>query len=139
VGLAVVIPVSAHGIHEGRHLSTATFLVEQGLERARGAEWTAHDDCLGLSASAAAVPVGVCAGTARPTFPDEIDPGGLARFVRTTRIVDCAAPSPCGVPGPVPPGSLRRVSVEVTYRPLTGIGVSGTTKSARAEWLVTRR
>jgi Tfp pilus assembly protein PilV len=140
VALAGVIPLAAYGVHEGSRLSTAAFLVEQGLERARIATWTADEDCLGVSSSAGAAPVGRCAGASRATFADEVEPGALPGFIRTTRIADCAAPGTCGgVPGPVAPGALRRVTVEVSYRPLTGTGVSATATSARADQLVTRR
>src|SRR2546427_12100514 len=51
IGLAVVIPVSSYGVQEGNQLSTATFLGEQMVERARAAAWTSTPavDCLGVS------------------------------------------------------------------------------------------
>src|SRR5215475_781421 len=63
VALCSAIPIAAYGIHEGKHLSTATFLANQRMEQVRNAVWTspaagAPVDRLGISASATAAPVG---------------------------------------------------------------------------------
>src|SRR5687767_13176449 len=82
VGLAMVIPLSSYGVHEGNALSTATFLAEQKLEEIRNAAWTstpAEKDCLGLGSAAAPTsmtckrtqPVACDNGAACTTFPDE--------------------------------------------------------------------
>ena len=65
VGLAVVIPVSSYGLQEGNQLSTATFLAEQMIERARSAQWTQNPavDCLGIGTAAAPVPTEIVDST----------------------------------------------------------------------------
>ena len=94
VGLAVVIPVSSYGVQEGNQLTTATFLAEQMVERARASAWTSSPavDCLGVSGgNAALVPTGAtCVGAAAPTatqFPDETSGAGVSGYPRYTRIV----------------------------------------------------
>src|SRR5688572_32005011 len=82
VGLAVVIPLSSYGVHEGNAMSTATFLAEQRLEEVRNASWTttpAANDCLGVGPAAAPTsttcartqPTACTSGTACTTFADE--------------------------------------------------------------------
>ena len=149
IGLAVVIPVSSYGVQEGNQLSTATFLGEQMVERARAAAWTSTPvvDCLGVSATANAEPVPVapatCVGAASPTltqFPDETTAGvgvsGYRQYTRIVRVTDCAA-TPCAG---VTSGSMRLVTVTVTYTPLTSSGGASTVpKTVRIEWLVAQK
>src|SRR5262249_59325147 len=74
VGLLSAVPVASYGIHEGRNLSTATFLANQRLEQVRNAAWTATpaNDCLGKSASSTAAPNSTtCNGATVTTFADE--------------------------------------------------------------------
>ena len=75
VGLTAVLPVSASGVQEGAQHSTAPFLAEQMIERARAAAWSAEPpvDCLGVSiGDAAPRPAGAtCHGAAASGFPDE--------------------------------------------------------------------
>jgi prepilin-type N-terminal cleavage/methylation domain-containing protein len=146
VGLAAVVPVSTYGLQEGNQLSTATFLAEQGIERARSAAWTAApaQDCLGVSANPNAPPTGrtrvsgLCTGANITTFPDEAAVTGFPGYSRTTRITDCTGG--CGdAPHTVTSATMRMVTVTVTYRPLTGTGVSATDKSAQVQWLVAQR
>jgi prepilin-type N-terminal cleavage/methylation domain-containing protein len=142
VGLAVVVPISSYGVQEGNQLSTATFLAEQGVERTRNATWTATpaNDCLGVSAAPTSAPTGTCGGANITTFPDEATVAGFTGYSRTTRITDCGvAPGCAAAPYAVQDAGMRLVTVTVTYRPLTGIGGSSGTKSARVEWLVARR
>ena len=127
VGLLAVcsaIPIGAYAIQEGNQLSTATFLAGQRMEQVRNARWAATDpvagaavDRLGVSASASAAPVGDGAAV---TFPDESPMASpYANYTRTVRIVNCNAAPGCD--GALYPG-LRRVTVTVSYRPMTGVG-----------------
>ena len=146
VGLAVVIPVASYGVQEGNQLSTATFLAEQMIERARASSWTSAPavDCVGVSAgNAAPVPTGAtCVGAAAPTatqFPDETSAAGVSGYPRYTRIVrvtDCGvAPGCAGTTD----AAMRLVQVTVTYTPLTAAGASPTPKTVRLEWLVSQK
>jgi len=142
VGLAVVIPVSSYAVQEGNQLTTATFLAEQMVERARAAAWTGAPaaDCLGVStANAAPVPTGAtCGGATTTQFPDETSAAGVSGYPRYTRIVrvqDCGA-TPCAG---VTDAALRLVTVTVTYTPLTGTGQSPAPKTVSLEWLVTQK
>jgi prepilin-type N-terminal cleavage/methylation domain-containing protein len=145
VGLAVVVPVSSYGVQEGNQLSTATFLAEQRVEQARNARWvsTPAEDCLGFSAAATEAPTipagGACTnpvGAAGAiTFADEAAIAGFAGYTRNTRVTNCGATPCAGVTN----AAMRLVQVTVTYRPLTGAGVSPTLKTVRVEWLVAQR
>jgi prepilin-type N-terminal cleavage/methylation domain-containing protein len=146
-GLAVVIPVSSYGVQEGNQLSTATFLAEQMIERARAAAWTGSPavDCLGLSANLTTAPAPspagtTCNGSSATTFPDETTAGtgvsGYTQYTRFVRITACDATSPCGG---VNNTSLRRVGVTVSYRPISASGGSVTPKTVYVEWLVSQK
>jgi len=160
VGLAVVIPVSSYGVQEGNQLSTATFLAEQMIERARAVAWTYDPttpvDCLGIStANAAPVPTSVvdtsvnppvgtvaatCNGAAATQFADEANVTGYTQYSRQVRVTDCFTASCAGVAaGTVPSRMMRRVGVTVTYRPISASGGSPTTKTVYLEWLVTQK
>ena len=132
VGLLAVcsaIPIGAYAIQEGNQLSTATFLANQRMEQVRTARWAATDpvagaavDRLGVSASASAAPVGDGAAV---TFPDESPMASpYANYTRTVRITNCNAAPGCD--GALYPG-LRRVTVTVSYRPMTGVGTAAST------------
>jgi type II secretory pathway pseudopilin PulG len=154
LGLASGIPIASYGIQEGTQLTTATFLANQRLEQVRATAWagsaapacppSAPDvDDLGISTPTTSAPQR-CDGTA--TFPDE-NPVMIpapdkqdtyAQYTRQVRITDCGLGAGCG--GIVDNG-LRQVTVTVSYRPMTGVGVaaSSSTKSAVVTMLVTRR
>jgi prepilin-type N-terminal cleavage/methylation domain-containing protein len=140
-GLAIVVPVSASGVQDGNQLSTATFLAEQMIERARAATWTAGPavDCLGASVGdAAPVPTGAtCHGAAATLFPDEA--GGVSghpQYRRIVRITGCDA-TPCGA---VRAAGMRLVQVTVSYTPLTGAGgVSAGPRTVQLGWLVSQK
>jgi prepilin-type N-terminal cleavage/methylation domain-containing protein len=139
VGLAVVIPVSSYGVQEGNQLSTATFLAEQMIERARAATWTSAPavDCLGVGTAAAPVPTGAtCNGVATTQFPDEANVTGYTRYARVMRVTDCATTTCAGVANPA---GMRLVTVTVTYTPLTAAGASPNPKTVRLEWLVAQK
>ena len=142
VGLAALssaIPLAAYGIQEGNQLSTATFLANQRMEQVRNATWTPcaspPADTLGVSASSTSAPV---SGTGT-TFPDENPVAApYLGYTRTVRISDIVA-------GPTAPCTvytgLRQVTVTVSYRPMTGIGMAAaaTAKSAIVTSYVAQR
>jgi hypothetical protein len=149
--LSAAIPLAAYGIHEGSHLSTATFLANQRLEQVRNASWENGPPCLdklGVSASSTAAPVGSCAGGT--TFPDEnpvpdpcspacLPPSGpYGGYTRTVRITSCGVGAGCNG---IVDNDLRQVAVTVTYRPMTGIGLSaaGTAKASTVTMYVAKR
>ena len=150
VGLAIVIPLSSYGVHEGNALSTATFLAEQRLEEVRNAAWTTTptaNDCLGVGPTAAPTsstctrtqPTSCTGGTACTTYPDEASVASYANYSRNVRVTDCSAtPSVCTN---INSANLRLVRVTVSYRPISGVGgtASGSSKSAVLELLVSKR
>ena len=138
--LAVTVPVSSYAVQDGHQLSTATFLAEQAIERARAAAWTESPavDCLGVSTGdAAPIPTGAtCRGVASTRFPDETGGiNGYLRYRRSVRVTSCA-PTPCA--GATTTG-LRRVAVTVAYAPLTSAGLSSRPTTVRLEWLVAQK
>jgi hypothetical protein len=141
VALASAIPLSTYGIQEGSQLSTATFLANQRLEQVRNARWQQGTPCvdsLGLSPSSTAAPVGTCPGGG-VTFADESPLGApYGGYTRRVRITPCDAGAPCDG---IVSDELRRATVTVAYRPLTGVGVSGpgTTKAAVLTMYIARR
>jgi prepilin-type N-terminal cleavage/methylation domain-containing protein len=148
VGLAVVIPVSSYGVQEGNQLSTATFLAEQMIERARAASWTGTPaaDCLGVSPGGATpsgppVPTGAtCNGSTATQFPDETTTGvgvsGYPQYMRTMRVVSCATTACAGITD----AGMRLVTVTVQYTPLTGAGGQAPApKTVTLEWLVAQK
>ena len=131
------IPIASYGIQEGSQLTTATFLANQRLEQVKAATWTDQPavDTVGLSASATAAPV----SGAVTTFPDETPVAApYTQYTRQVRITDCGAGGGCG--GIVDSG-MRQVTVTVSYRPMTGVGVSaaGSTKSAIVTMFLAKR
>jgi type II secretory pathway pseudopilin PulG len=131
------IPIASYGIQEGSQLTTATFLANQRLEQVKAASWTDQPtvDTVGVSASATAAPV---AG-AVTTFPDETPVAApYTQYTRQVRIIDCSVGAGCG--GIVDAG-MRQVTVTVSYRPMTGVGVSatGSTKSAIVTMFLAKR
>jgi hypothetical protein len=142
VGVTVVVPVSSAGVNEGAQLSTATFLAEQMIERARAAAWHAEPpvDCLGVSTGdAPPLPAEATCHDGRTTrFPDETSGvAGHPGFRRTVRVAACdSMPGCAGVVG----AGLRRVTVTVGYTPLaTGSGVAPADRAIQLEWLAWRR
>jgi hypothetical protein len=138
--LAVTVPVSSYAIQEGHQLSTATFLAEQTIERARASAWTQSPpvDCLGVSAGdAAPVPVGAtCRGAAGTQFPDETAGiWGYPEYRRSVRVASCAATRCAGVAT----AGLRRVTVTVAYSPVVTIGASARPMTVQLEWLVAQK
>src|SRR5712692_447245 len=148
VGLLSAVPTASYSMQEGQQLSTATFLANQRLEEVRSAQWAAAgDDCLGASASslvAPTLPVApatlTCQGAAvTTTFPDESPMAApYSGYSRTVRITNCVAAPGCGG---IVDAQLRQVTVTVSYRGSTAIGImaQGTTKSAIVSMLMAQR
>jgi len=154
VGVLVVVPISVYGLREGRDLSTATFLAEARLEDVRSAAWQAYNpghpahvplDCLGTSAGDAAPTSRGCGqpdaagctwGTPCVTFPDESPVPRFDGYMRAVRVRDCGPGAGCGG---LADDVMRLVTVTVTYRPLTGVGVATTPKTTALSLLVSRR
>lgn len=142
VGLSILISVSTAAVLEGGQLSTATFLAEQMVERARAATWTADPpiDCLGVSGGdAAPVPAGAaCHGARTSAFPDEVDGvQGYPGYQRTVRVTPCGTAMDCsGLTG----DGLRRVVVSVRYAPLAVAGSPAPSppRVVQLEWLASR-
>jgi prepilin-type N-terminal cleavage/methylation domain-containing protein len=140
-GLAIVVPVSSYGVQDGNQVSTATYLAEQMIERARAATWSADPaiDCLGLSTGAAApVPTGAtCPGGMATTFPDEAGGvSGYPQYRRTVRVASCAT-TPCAG---ITTTAMRLVEVTVAYAPLTGPAArSSSPNTIRLAWLVSQK
>ena len=148
VALSSAVPLAAYGIQEGNQLSTSTFLANQRLEQVRNAQWQAAQppapattivaaiDRLGKSDPSTAAPVGDGGAV---TFADESPMGApYAGYTRTVRITDCGTGAGCD--GTVY-ANLRQVTVTVSYRPMTGIGMasSGTTTSAIVTMYIAQR
>jgi hypothetical protein len=137
VALLSLAPIANYGLHEGSHLSTATFLAEQKLEELRGARWSAVPavDCLGLSPQDSGPISNACARpgpaacnpeSACNVSPDEPSVAGHPGYGRRVRVADCAAvPGGCGG---VASAALRQLVVTVTYQPLTGTARIGAPK-----------
>jgi prepilin-type N-terminal cleavage/methylation domain-containing protein len=151
-GVMTVVPVASYGVQEGSQLSTATFLAQQRIEQARRATWRSTGslppvDCLGLSASPTAAPTptgATCNGSTAATFRDEAPsfplpdkvPGYEQQYTRTVRITDCGTGAGCtGVVS----DAMRLVTVTVSYRPMTGAGLSSGGKTVSIEWVATRQ
>jgi len=140
VGLVSVVPVAILGVHEGYQASTATFLAEQAMERARALTWSESPaiDCLGISVGdTSPVPTSAtCRGATSTQFPDEsVGVSSHPHYRRFVRVTSCAS-EPCG--GTRTTG-LRRVEVTVAYLPLTAVGMSGRDKTLRLESLAAHR
>lgn len=142
VGVAIVVPLSSHSVQEGGQLSTATFLAEQMVERARAARWGGNPavDCLGVSTGSSAPTPGeaACHGSRKTQFPDEATGiSGHPEYRRLVRVTDCdVAPGCAGVSG----AGLRRVTVSVGYTPRVLAGSqSPAPRMVQLEWLVSRK
>ena len=144
LALLSAIPLSTYATQEGRQTSTATFLANQRLEQVRNAQWTATcqvdasgfvvvgpavvNDHIGVSSPSTAAPKDP---TAVVTFADESSLAfPYAPYSRQVRIVDSVASAPtCDAAGIMTGTGARRVTVTVSYTPLSATGtnaVSGT-------------
>ena len=138
VALSSAIPLAAYGIQEGNQLSTATFLANERLEQVRSARWESNPrpvDNLGVSSAPTLAPV----SGAVTTFPDEAAlPAPHGDYARAVRITDCGGGDGCSG---ITRDDLRQVTVSVSYRPMTGIGLAetGTAKAATITTFVAKR
>lgn len=149
VALMCIVPISTYGLHEGRHLTAATFLAEQKIEELVRARWSATPaiDCLGLSdgdtpptstACAQSNPVACRPGSGCDVWPDETSIAGHSGYGRRVRIADCG--TLVGGCGGVVSSTLRQVTVTVTYQPLTGAAAApGTAKPVVLVMNIARR
>ena len=159
VALAGTLPLSSYGVHEGRALSTATFLAEQKLEEIRNAAWTttsptspAAVDCLGTGGAPTSTmctrsqPTRCTSGSPCTTYADErpSEIAGYPAYSRAVRIWDCAqAPAPetgAGCAG-VANAGMRLVRVTVGYAPIAAAAGAArpADKTATLEMLVATR
>jgi prepilin-type N-terminal cleavage/methylation domain-containing protein len=138
LALLSAIPLSTYAIQEGSQTSTATFLANQRLEQVRNAQWTAgraalttlcpaRADGLGLSASSTAAPQ----NTSGVTFGDESPMAApYTSYTRQVRITDSVpSTTDCNVATGAITGTygIRRVTVTVTYTPLSATGTNAVT------------
>lgn len=153
VGLAMVIPLSSYGVHEGNTLSTATFLAEEKLEEIRHASWTStpsEKDCLGVGSGLEASdteptsstctrtqPTSCTTGTTCTTFAGETSVSGYPQYSRIVRIRSCDSAACAGVTD----SNMRLVRVTVKYRAMSGVGGPGatTSRSAVLEMIIAKR
>jgi prepilin-type N-terminal cleavage/methylation domain-containing protein len=140
VGLASVIPGGSYAVQHGSQLSTATFLAQEMIERARAVPWTGTPatDCLGVSTgNAAPVPTGAtCNGATGTQFPDEAAVAGYPGYRRTVRVTNCGVTS-C-IAGLTHPG-MRLVRVTVSYRGVSASGAATTDTPVTLDWLVAQK
>ncbi len=144
LALLSAIPLSTYATQEGSQISTATFLANQRLEQVRNAQWSATChvdpvtlavgpgvdvvDDVGLSPSPTAAPKDPSNAV---TFADESPMAApYTAYSRQVRITDLVAGAPACTPAGIMSGTgIRRVTVTVTYTPLSATGtnaVSGT-------------
>jgi Tfp pilus assembly protein PilV len=121
LALIATMPLSTSLIGAANVKTTATFLGQQRLERIKNAQWTAApavDDLGGAGSSGTA---------ALAQWPDE-GYGAIAGYPgirRQVRIADCSVLACSGIPtGTVSIDTLRRVTVTVFFRPLSGVGTA---------------
>jgi type II secretory pathway pseudopilin PulG len=132
--LLAAVPFASYGTREGYQLSTATFLANERLEQVRNARWESEPravDALGVSPAPTSAPE----SGAAITFADEAAlPAPYGDYARTVRIIDCGG----GCSG-IAKADLRQVTITVTYRPMTGVGVASITKAAAVTTLIAKR
>lgn len=134
--LLAAVPFASYGTREGYQLSTATFLANERLEQVRNARWESEPrpvDEVGVSPTPTGAPEN---GTAT-TFADEAAlPAPYGDYARAVRIIDCGSGGGCSG---IAKADLRQVTITVTYRPMTGVGVSAIAKAAAITTLITKR
>jgi prepilin-type N-terminal cleavage/methylation domain-containing protein len=151
--LLSVIPYSSASVQSGNQISTATFLANQKLEEAKSVPWgtAPANDCLGLSANATSAPtvpagqtctlngVVVAAGAALPWAADQNSTAitNFNGYSRNVRITDCSAVGSCfagfGDAG------MRRVTVSVTFQPMTVSSTAAAAKTVTVTMVVAQR
>ena len=151
--LLSVIPYSSASVQSGNQLSTATFLANQKLEEAKNVPWgtAPSNDCLGVSPNATtapAVPAGqtctlggvvVAAGAALPWAADQNSTAitNFNGYSRNVRITDCSAVGSCFAG--IGDAGMRRVTVSVTFQPMTTSSTAAATKTVTLNMIVSQR
>src|SRR5437660_5388799 len=150
VTLLSVIPYSTAAVQSGNQTSTATFLANQKLEEAKSIPWTStpDNDCLGVSAGAAAptVPAGksctlgavnVGAGGALTWFADQNSAAitGFNGYSRTVRVTDCGA-TPCSG---ITDSAMRLVPAAVTFEPMSSTSTAAAAKTVTGSMIIAQR
>jgi Tfp pilus assembly protein PilV len=121
LALIATMPLSTSLIGTANVQTTATFLGQQRMEQIKNVQWTAApavDDLGGAGSSGTA---------AVAQWPDEgyATIGGYPGFRRQVRITDCSVLACSGIPtGTVSIDTLRRVTVTVFFRALSGVGTA---------------
>ena len=132
IALAAVAPLATGQIGGAQLQTTATFLVQQQIERIRNSQWTTTSDL--LCAGNAACNDG--AGQVSPQWPDEgyatiaISGADYSRFRRTVRISTCSVVACGGMAADPSLSTLRQVTVTVFFFPITGSGQSSDTETS---------
>lgn len=144
LALIATMPLAASVIADSNLKTTATFLAQHRLEQIKNAKWTTVPavDTLGGASSA---------GTAGPWADEDYhtivissgqgDNASYPRFRRQVRIADCSVVVCSGIPtGTASINTLRRVTVTVFFRPLSGTGTaSANEETVQLVTLIARR
>ena len=151
LALIAAMPFGTSAIGESNRKTTATFLAQQRLEQIKNAQWTAAPAVDSLGGAASDGTAAVIVGGFPDRWPDEayntiVIPMGATNasypgFRRQVRIADCSIVVCSGIPtGTVSINTLRRVTVTVLFRPLTGSGIgSANEESVQLVTLIARR
>jgi hypothetical protein len=120
LGLMAAMPLSLSHIAEANRKTTAAFLGQQRLEQVKNARWTAVPavDNLGGGGSNGEAAVG--------QWPDEATVAGYPAYQRQVRVRDCSVAPGCGIAVHATLGTLRQVTVTVSFARMTGIGTLNT-------------
>jgi hypothetical protein len=142
VALVGVMPLATSHIGESKRKTTAVFLAQQRLEQVKNAEWRLNP-APGMDTLGGAGSIG---DAALPAWPDEgyntvnINGTPYPFHRRTVRMIDCGVAAGCGIPADPSLSTIRRVTVTVFYRPMTGIGMIGADEAmVQAATLISRR
>jgi Tfp pilus assembly protein PilV len=145
LALIAMMPLSTSLIGESNLKTTATFLAQQRLEQVRNAQWTAAPavDTVGGSGSNGTAPVAdrwpdegystivIATGATNASYPG---------YRRQVRIADCSVVVCSGIPtATVSINTLRRLTVTVFYRQMTGPGTAGAEAWVQTTTLLARR
>jgi prepilin-type N-terminal cleavage/methylation domain-containing protein len=127
LALLSAIPISTYATKDGSQTSTATFLANQRLEQVRNAQWSAvcHVDPVTFAVGPGADVTDTVGVSASPTTAPK-DPSNAVTFADESSVA--AAPT-CTAAGVMSGTGIRRVTVTVTYTPLSATGtnaISGT-------------
>jgi Tfp pilus assembly protein PilV len=146
LALIATMPFSTSAIAGSNLKTLATFLAQHRLEQIKNAQWTAAPpaDTLGGAGSAGTVAVGQWADEDYDTIvisSGQDNHASYPRFRRQVRIADCSVVACSGIPtGTVSINTLRRVTVTVFFRPVSGTRIaSANEEGVRLVTLIARR